>query len=229
MFSFLKKKEAEPIFYDLDLGEAHNKVFDFFQNNCPQDLEEAKEEFIQMTGPFDEEHEYFESKLDDFRSWFLFFYGGRKFKNLEKVKDDEELRPCYELLTSGNYSIYKITKVKGSLIDLLDLFSLQKYRVDDALASLSLERGGCIQTALFYAGEQKYNLGLSLIVHPFGSCKYISKKIKKMRNKKNTLEATSFECFIESLIKMRYQFFKYKQLEVDQIYSDRSILLSKEP
>lgn len=222
-FSIFKSKAPEPVAYDYKLQEVFNEVVSCFQENYPKEVEEAKEAFVRLTGPFDEEHEYFESKLDDFRSWFLFFYKGPLFSNLEKIKSDKSVGKYYDYLISGLFSNFMVHKIKDNEIIFKDLSDNIQYKVENNLRSLGVEKGDCIQTSLFYIKEGLYEMGPSMVVHPSESLKYIKKKTKEVV--KGT--GLSQEELFERLISMRYQFFKYKQLEIEQIYSDKSPLFEK--
>lgn len=223
MFSFFKSKKNELVEYDYELLKVFNEVFSFFQDNYTSDVESGKEHFVRLTGQFDEEHEYFESKLDDFRSWFVFFYGGRLFSNLAKIKESEEVNQYYNYLSSGVFSYFIVQKIKGEEISLKDLADQKVYKLKNSVAALSMEKGDCVQTSLYYKADGFYEFGMSMVVHPIESLKYIRKKIKEVKRAK----VLTKEQLFERLIGMRYQFFKYKQLEVKQIYSDKSLLFEK--
>lgn len=223
MLSFFKSKKEEPKVFELSLSEAHEQAFDYFQKEQPALVEKAKNKFVQLTGPFDEEHEYFEAKLDDFRSWFLFFYGQKKFENLGLIKNDRRNIDVYDYLTTGTFSLFVVVKIKDDHIFVKDLLSKIKYQVKDSVLGIMLRKGDFIQTSLYYSGQNLYEFGLSVIIHPEESGSYILKKIKTLKKKADL----SFEQVYESLIAMRYQFFKYKQLEVRQIYTDKSKLFDK--
>lgn len=223
MFSFLKSRKTEYIQYEYKLSKVFDEVFLFFQTNYSADVEAGKEHFVKLTGQFDEEHEYFESKLDDFRSWFLFFYGGAKFSNLQKIKEDKDLERYFNYLSSGVFSYFIIQKIKGDEIFLKNLKDASVFKVKNPVAALSMEKGDCVQTSLYYTASGIHEFGFSLVVHPIESLKYIRKKIKEVKKGKGLTEEELFE----RLIGMRYQFFKYRQLEVKQIYSDKSLLFEK--
>lgn len=227
MFNFFKSKKTTYKTYEADLLEATNDVFIFFEKKFPEDLNQARVEFVRLTGPFDEEHDHFESKLDDFRNWFLFFYGRKKFKKLETVKDFPEVSKHYEYLTSGIFSVFYVSQVKNDFIYLKDLFTARDYRVQDSVAALSLSKGDSVQTSVYYKDKNIFELGLSVIIHPAESFSYIKKKIKEVEQaQKKGIDSLGKEQLFEKLMSMRYQFFKYKQLEIKQIYSD-SPLFSK--
>jgi len=219
VFNFFKSKKPQHKKYDFDLLEVKNEVFKFFEKKFPKDLELARTEFVRLTGPFDEEHEYFESKLDDFRNWFLFFYGHKNSTKLESIKDFPEISGYYEYLASGTFSIFYVSSVKSNFLFLKDLFTGENYKVKDETLSLSLVKGDSVQTSLYYKSESVFEFGLGVITHPPESLPYIKRKIKDMEQaRKKDLAYLSKEEFFENLMSMRYQFFKYKQLKVKQIY-----------
>jgi len=222
-FNWFRSKPRPKIKTDWKLHKVFNEVFSFFENHYPVDVEACKIDFVNLTGPFDEEHEYFEAKLDDFRTWFLFFHGGVVFKNLEKIKENENLSKYYDYLASGVFSIFTVQKIKGDDVFVKDLFDGAVYQVNDAVLALSLEKGNCLQTSVYFKEGDVYRFGMSMLVHPDESIKYIKKKVKEAKKKK---EITKEQLF-QRLIGMRYQFFKYKQLEVNQIYSDKSLIYEK--
>lgn len=222
-FNLFGAKPKPQVKTDFKLHKVFNEVFSFFESSYPEDVESCKNEFVNLTGPFDEEHEYFEAKLDDFRSWFLFFHGGVLFQNLEKIEKDQNLGKYYDYLLSGVFSVFTVQKVKGDDIFVKDLFDGALYTVNDPVSSLSLEKGSCLQTSLYFKEDDKYRFGMSIVSHPVESLKYIRKKIKEVGKKKGI----SKEELFQRLIGMRYQFFKYRQLEVNQIYSDKSLIYEK--
>ncbi len=222
-FSFFKSKAVALKDSEYNLHHTLNKVFLFFQEMYPEDVELAKTNFIKLTGQFDEEHEYFELKLDDFRNWFLFFYGGVQFANLKKIKEEKGFSEYYDYLLSGIFSLFLVKKIKGDEIVLKDIASNVVYKVKNAAIALSMESGGCIQTSLYYKSGGLYEFGLSILVHPIESLKYIRGKLKEVKRGKGILKEDLFK----RLIGMRYQFFKYRQLEIKEIYSDKSLLFEK--
>ncbi len=178
-FSFLKSKAIVMKDSEYNLEQITNEVFLFFQEMYPKDVELARVNFVKLTGQFDEEHEYFELKLDDFRNWFLFFYGDAQFTNLKKIKKEKRFSKYYDYLLSGIFSIFLVQNIKGEEVTLKDIASNIIYKVKNAAVALSMEQGSCIQTSLYYQSGGLYEFGLSILVHPIRSLKYIKKKLKK--------------------------------------------------
>lgn len=222
-FSLFQSKPKPRVKVDFKLHKVFNEVFSFFEKNYSGEVEACKNDFVKLTGPFDEEHEYFEAKLDDFRSMCLFFHGGVLFESLERIKEDQELAKYYDYLASGVFSLFKVQKVKGDDIVVKDLYDGVVYTVNDAVSALTLEKGNCLQTSVYFKEGEAYRFGMSMVTHPDESLGYIKKKIKEVKKKKKI----SREQLFQRLIGMRYQFFKYKQLEVEQIYSDKSLIYEK--
>jgi len=228
VFNFFKSKKPSFVPSGLNLLEVKNEVFKFFEAKHPEQIDEAKAEFVNLTGHFDEDHEYFESKLDDFRNWFLFFYGHKQFLKLERAKLYPEVAIHYEYLTSGIFSVFAVQKIRKNMIFLKDLFSGVEYRVEDDVASLTIQKGDFLQTSIYQKEKNIYEFGLSIISHPPESQNFIKAKIKDLKKDlKNNPKSRAKEELFETLMKMRYQFFKYKQLEVSKIYSDRPLFDKK--
>jgi len=212
----------------MNLIEVQNEAFKFFEHKSPEQIEEARTEFIKLTGHFDEEHEYFESKLDDFRNWFLFFYGHKQFLRLERAKLFPEIAKHYEYLTSGVFSVFVVQKIKKNVVYLKDLFSGLEYKVEDDVASLTLQRGEFVQTSVYQKTRSLYEFGMSIITHPTESHSFIKSKVKKVvKDLKEDSQSRAKEEFFEALMTMRYQFFKYRQLEILKIYSDQPLFEKK--
>jgi len=228
VFNFFKVKKPKFEPNDQNLLEITNEVYNFFESKHPEQIEEAKAEFVTLTGQFDDEHEYYETKSDDFRNWFLFFYGSKQFLRLERAKLYPEVAAHYEYLTSGVFSIFQVLKIKKSVITLKDLFTGMVYQVVDEVTSLSLQKRDLVQTSLYQKDKSTYEFGLSLISHPHESSVYIKSKIKSVKKDlKTEPKSRSKEALFESLMTMRYQFFKYRQLKISKIYSDRPLFDKK--
>jgi hypothetical protein len=228
VFNFFKSKKPKFEPNGLNLLEVKNDVFKFFETKHPEQIEEAKAEFVNLTGQFDEEHEYFESKLDDFRNWFLFFYGHKQFLKLERAKLYPEVAKNYEYLTSGIFSIFIVQRIKKDMIFLKDMFSNKDYIVKDDVASLSIQKSDLVQTSVYQKEKDVYEFGLSIICHPSESYNFVKNEIKAVKKitTENSKSRAKEELF-ETLMTMRYQFFKYKQVEISKIYSDRPLFDKK--
>lgn len=228
-FNFFKKKKAEPrAILDFSFKEEFENMYSYLCENHKEDFEEAKKRFVELTGQFDDEHEYFNSKMDDFRHWFVFFY---KFKNelfytLKKIKSEPGLEKFFLPLSEGVFSIFQITEVKQNSITLKDMIQKNKFTVSDSVYFMSLSEGDLVQTAVFETGKNEFSFGISMIHHPAGTKSFIQKKVKQIYKEHNTktdsdadLKVKIFE-LLNSLLLMRYQLFKYKQVKVSQIYND---------
>jgi len=231
-FNFFRKKQESLV--DLkpySFKESFEALYAYFVESEKKELEQAREEFINLTGQFDDEHENFNSKMDDFRTWFVFLYKFEEenFYMLNKVKNHESFKDLYVPLVNGTFSIFQIEKIKDDCLFLKDLIFKKKFEVVDSLHALSHEEGDYIQSSVFQTDKSNFTLGLSVISHPAKVKSFIYKKIKKIikANKKNKDNLVNDAVLImEEFMVMRYQLFKYKQVSFDKIYSDSSLIKS---
>lgn len=224
VFDFFRKtNETRLDIKPYSFKESFERLYAYFVENHAKDLEEAREEFINLTGQFDDEHENFNSKMDDFRTWFVFLYRfqDEKFFMLNKVKEVPEFKDLYEPFRHGLFSVFQIDKIKNDSLFIKDLVYKKKFEVVDPLQALSHEEGDYIQSAVFQTDQKSYTLGLSVISHPAKVRSFIYKKIKKIvkANKKNSEKLTSDTIStLQDLMVMRYQLYKYKQVSFDRVY-----------
>ena len=227
---FKRKKEQRNEIEPYSFKEGFESLYAYFVENHPEDLDRAKSEFINLTGQFDDEYENFNVKMDDFRNWFVFFYQYQNtpFYMLEKIRDIHNFSRFYKSISSGVSSVFQIVKIRNDRIFLKDLIYKKNYQVADSSHVLSHEEGDYIQTSLFQIAFNEYTMALSVISHPNDAKSFIQKKIKKLlkSNKKNSeihLKKDSM-ALLQELMMMRYQLYKYKQIDVDKIYSDRPLI-----
>ena len=228
---FKKKKEQKFEIKPYSFKEGFESLYSHFVDNFPEELEKAKIEFINLTGQFDDEHENFNVKMDDFRNWFVFFYmyQEKPYYMLETIKDTKELSHLHKPLSSGIYSVFQISKIKNDNLILKDLIFKESYEVTDSLHALSHEEGDYIQTSIFQTDVDNYTMALSIISHPNKAKSFIYKKVKKLvkANKKDSEKLVRDSvALLQELMAMRYQLYKYKQISVDKIYSDSPLIKS---
>jgi hypothetical protein len=232
VFSFFKRKaEPKAKVEPYSFKEAFESLYAHFVEQNPADLEKAKEEFINLTGQFDDEHENFNVKMDDFRTWFVFFYNFDKqpYYMLAKIKDVNGLSHYHEPLSLGVASIFQITKIKGDDLYLKDLILKNSYKVTDSLHAISQEEGDLIQTTLFETASNEHSMSLSVISHPNSAKSFIQKRIKKLvkENKKNSEGMNKLVVsMLQDFMAMRYQLYKYKQVGVEKVYSENPLVKS---
>ncbi len=229
-FGFFKKKSDDALnFEPYVFKDDFESLYAFFIEQYPEDLELAMKEFEGLTGKFDDEHENFNSKMDDFRTWFVLFYNfsEKKYYMLEKAKD--KLSGIYKKFSTSNSSVFKILKIKKDQILLKDLIYKQTFKVEDSLQALTLEEGGFIQTTVFKTSEKLYTMAFGVISHPNEARVFILKQIKSLlKNNKKTKDKIKLDSFslLQELMSMRYQLYKYKQVSVDKVYNKKPIIKS---
>jgi len=231
-FGFFKKKSDDELnFEPYVFKEDFEALYAFFVEQHPEDLEHAMKEFERLTGRFDDEHENFNSKMDDFRTWFVLFYNfsEKKYYMLEKAKDNDRLSGIYKKFSTSTSSVFKILKIKKNQIFLKDLIFKQTYKVEDSLQALTLEEGNFIQTTVFKTSKKLYTMAFGVVSHPNEARVFILKQIKSLiKNNKKTKDNIKLDSFslLQELMSMRYQLFKYKQVSVDKVYNKKPIIKS---
>jgi hypothetical protein len=235
-FGFFKKKSEDELnFEPYVFKDDFESLYAFFVEQHPEDLEHAMKEFERLTGKFDDEHENFNSKMDDFRTWFVLFYNFSEKPHymLEKAKlaqkEKDKLSDIYKKFSTSTSSVFKILKIKKNQILLKDLIYKQTFKVEDSLQALTLEEGGFIQTTVFKTSETLYTMAFGVVSHPNEARVFILKQIKNLLKKnKKTKDNIKLESFslMQELMSMRYQLFKYKQVSVDKVYNKKPIIKS---
>lgn len=232
MFSFFKKKVDKKPVAPIELRPAFEEIFAYLTANYSGHLERAREIFIQLTGQFDEDHEYFNNKLDDFRTWFVLFYSenNKPFEILSFIKGDEDLMKYYSYFANAKHAVFKVLNIKGDGIQLINLFSNEKFMVFDPLKAMSMEQGDLIQTSLIEVATDEYEFSPSAIFHPEEASKYIHSQVKAIAKKvkKDGMDSVALERkLLNDLMVMRYQLFKYHQVSIQQVYSEKGLFGKK--
>ncbi len=115
----------------------------FTSGSCIQEVSEAKREFFDRAGMFDEKSEDFEMKMAQFTDWYLFTRPLRS-RGLTPVQiavgeaTDLEALKLLENLTLGIHSLFEFLKSKNNEVLVRDLFSGQKYLLKASQVHLGL-------------------------------------------------------------------------------------------
>ncbi len=190
----------------------------------------AKLQFIDFAGSFDEDNLDVEMKWSQFRDWFLFVFAGDltnaepspfQIMSTDKFKSDVGLsEEIMQAILYSRLSVFQHIKSYKDQIKVKDLILRTKHYIFDHNVQLILERKDYIQMRI-YKFEDKLYLGGSFVIHPPKARKYIDTKIKILKKEKDSIKKAEFETkFLESIFKMHYRAFRFKQVEIQKIYSD---------
>ncbi len=197
----------------------------------------AKVQFIDFAGPFDEDNLDIEMKWSQFRDWFLFLYPGdidsgdlspKKMMASDSFRSIVNLpEPIMKAIDQSYLSIFQHIKSYKDQIKVRDLILRTKHYIFDQNVQLILEKNDYIQTRVYHLEGKRY-FGGSLVVHPPLARKYIDKKIKLLRKEKNLdlKEEIKFK-FLENIFKMYYRALRFRQVNIQKIYSDEPLFERK--
>lgn len=200
-------------------------------------MSKAKVLFMDFAGSFDEDNLDIEAKWSQFRDWFLFVYPGTQestemapsqIMKGEKFQHAVDIAP--DIMTSileSRLSVFQHLKSYKDQIKVRDLMTRNKHYVFDTNIQLILEKKDYFQ-ARIYKFNDTYYLDGSFVVHPPSAKKYIDSKIKILKKERKKEHKTLTELqLLESLFKMYYRALRFKQVEVQKVYSDQPLFERK--
>jgi hypothetical protein len=188
-----------------------------------EEVRRAKEEFFSRVGQVAEGSENFETQMKAFLDWFLFD------RNLEKseicpiklfVFDHAnnfppEEREIFRDLAKSVHSLFELLKVKESDIYIKDLFSSEKYIVEDSEIYSGFNKGDIFEGRLIKFRDRMV-FGPSFVFHPKECQAFISKEIKKVRNLDPKHQLKLIHRF--AMMKMKCE--QYSHIDVKNIYTE---------
>lgn len=204
----------------------------FASNRFSDDLSEAKREFFELAGAFDEYSTDFELKMSQFVDWYLFT---RLLKNkectpvelavdLKEFQSTEEERKEFENLAKNVHSLFEFLKVKNEDVYIRDLFSKEKYIIAKSPVTAGFDREVFFESRLI-PSEQGFRFGKSFCFHASEVSKFILKEIKIVQKIKDPNQRNNAkQNLIHRLFKMKYKHEKYKHVNIKEIYSNDSKL-----
>ncbi len=132
-----------------------------------------------------------------------------------------------DAILGSHTSVFQHLKSYKDQIKVRDLITRIKHYVFDEDVQLILERKDYIQTRIFKF-ENKYYFGGSFVLHPPMARKFIDSKIKLLKKEKDKAKKAEFQSkFLESVFKMYYRALRFRQVEIQKIYSDQPLFERK--
>jgi hypothetical protein len=184
---------------------------------------EAKREFFERAGIVDEESVNFETRMSQFLDWYMF---SRELSEvqlppvnlfLEKNKATLPIDtlPLYDNLTKSVHSLFEFKKLRDADITIYDLFSKQKYVLEDSSITAGFNPDEIFEARII-PFNKTWIFTRGFCFHPLEATKFILKEIKQVRH----LDQSHKEALMLKLLKMRYKFEQYKHIRLDFIYSN---------
>ncbi len=190
----------------------------------------AKKQFFELAGVFDEESGEFEQKMTQFIDWYLFtrplsFSGLTPIQMVEQGQGNffpqQSTSEEIQALVRGRHSIFEFIKIKNSDVYLRDQFTGEKIIIKNSSVTVGFEKDHLFETRLFPQNDT-FVFGASFCIHPPKASRYILKEIKRVKKiKDNNEKEREKEALLIKLFKMRYKFEQYKHVDLQEIYTNK--------
>ena len=128
---------------------------------------------------------------------------------------DSADREVYEDLTRSNHSLFELLKVKGEDIYIKDLFSKEKYIVEESEVNLGFTKGDIFEARLIKFRDRLV-FGTAFVFHPSEVRGFVLKQIKKIKY----LDAGHRLKLIHQLASMRLKTEQYAHIDLQHIYTE---------
>ncbi len=195
------------------------------------DVQNAKEDFFERAGTFDEASLDFELKMAQFTDWYLFTRPmestGRS--SIEMVLDDptyglkDDERLLYLNLRNSRHSLFEFLKVKGDDVYIKDLFTGFKYVIRKSRVTQGFNRDEFFEARLI-PHDGSFVFSNSFCFHPAVVSKFILKEVKRVNKLPEEEQAQAREDLLARLFKMKHKHEQYRHLDIEKIYSNDSKL-----
>ena len=212
----------------MSLGELIDKLMQYFTEGSYSDqVIEARREFAEKAGAFDQATDDFEMKMSQFIDWYLFVRPLNPFgkppvqaveeSELELSAEDKALIP---VLQKSRHSIFEFQKMKGNDLYVKDLFTGEKITIKDSDFSMGFNREEYFEARLMES-EDSLQFGPSFCFHPDKATRFILKEVKRVKKIKDEESRISEkEDVIAKLFRMKYKLQQYKHVKINDIYSN---------
>lgn len=196
-----------------------------------EDVTEAKNQFQEVAGTFDEAAADFEPKMAQFTDWYVFTRKLKRFGeapveyllNDSKYPMTEDERPLYFSLRNSRHSLFEFLRVKGDDVYIRDLFTGFEYVIRNSKVTVGFHREELFEARLIPL-ENEFVFSSSFCLHPPQVSGFIAKEIRKVNRVPEAEHARSREDLILRLFKMKHKHEQYRHLDIRQVYSNDSKL-----
>lgn len=192
---------------------------------------QAKSEFYDLAGIFDEQSAQFDQRMAQFTDWYLFSRELSKF-NMTPIKHFVEMRPVkikeedevfYKNLANNRHSLFEFIKIKGQDLYVRDLFSGYKLVIKNSHVTLGFTSEEYFQARLI-PHEDSFIFSGSFCFHPPTATKFINTEVKKVKKMAENEQALAREILLLRFFRMRNKFDQYQHVGIKEIYSNESRL-----
>lgn len=192
---------------------------------------QAKNEFYDLAGIFDEQSSNFDMKMSQFTDWFIFTRKLNKYQ-VPPIQHFVEHRPVpiseedefyYRNLANNRQSLFEFLKTSKNDLYVRDLFSNYKLVIKDSPVTVGFDKNEYFQARLI-PHEDSFIFSAAFCFHPPESTKFIQKEVKRVRKLPESEQRDARDLLLLRLFRMRNKFEQYRHVGIQEIYSNDSRL-----
>ena len=201
----------------------------FVSREFKEEVQQARAFFFDGLSFGDESAYRYEMRMAQFFDWYLFSrklseYRQRPLEVAPTIRGlrfaEKELEMLKQLCTAY-HSLFEFIKFKKNhILVIRDLLTKKKFFIFSEKRNYVFQEGEVFEARLIPLSQPMFIFGRGMCLHPPQVRKYILNQVKLLRKNPDL----SFVSLALKLNKMRYKWEQYPHVNVEHIYTDKSVL-----
>ena len=169
------------------LRETLEQLFEFVAQHIPSEqIMMAKKEYQKTTGEIYEDDKSYNSRMALFLEWYLLdqYEPGTRQTVLENIIEDNSSSwppdhlESYKDASKNIQALFEIKKVRDNSVTVLDLFTDEKYQIEEEDSKLAFRKNDIFQGRIVPHNDKYFFTG-NFCFHPNTTQRYIKGEVKK--------------------------------------------------
>ena len=169
------------------LRETLEQLFEFVAQHIPSEqIMMAKKEYQKTTGEIYEDDKSYNSRMALFLEWYLLdqYEPGTRQTVLENIIEDNSFSwtpdhlESYKDVSKNIQALFEIKKVRDNSVTVLDLFTDEKYQIEEEDSKLAFRKNAIFQGRIVPHNDKYFFTGY-FCFHPNKTQRYIKGEAKK--------------------------------------------------
>ena len=169
------------------LKETLEQLFEFVAQHIPSEqIMMAKKEYQKTTGEIYEDDKSYNSRMTLFLEWYLLdqYEPGTRQTVLENIIEDNSFSwtpdrlESYKDVSKNIQALFEIKKVRDNSVTVLDLFTDEKYQIEEEDSKLAFRKNDIFQGRIVPHNDKYFFTGY-FCFHPNKTQRYIKGEAKK--------------------------------------------------
>ena len=169
------------------LRETLEQLFEFVAQHIPSEqITMAKKEYQKTTGEIYEDDKSYNSRMALFLEWYLLdqYEPGTRQTVLENIIEDNSFSwtpdrlESYKDVSKNIQALFEIKKVRDNSVTVLDLFTDEKYQIEEEDSKLAFRKNDIFQGRIVPHNDKYFFTGY-FCFHPNKTQRYIKGEAKK--------------------------------------------------